>query len=64
MFYDVYSIMRSLDPDTEVENGERVHSFKCRRCTMQWQLGTFRVQLRTIIQNIDEGVGDEMEKPR
>jgi hypothetical protein len=64
VFNDLFHLIDTLDHDFREENGERVHSYKCRRCEIALRLRSLKDQVRRLLRDIDFDVGDPAERER
>ena len=60
--FDLFHLFNFLDHSYREENGERVHSYRCRRCTLRVRLRHFKVKIDQVLRDIDSVIGEPIEK--
>ena len=62
MFTDLFHLIESLEHDFKEENGQKVHSYNCRRCALTARLNGFKAQILVLLRYIEFAIGEPLEK--
>jgi hypothetical protein len=64
VFNDLFNLVNLLDHDYREENGERLHSYACRRSEIALRIKSFNEKIRRLLRDLDFDVGDPVEGKR
>jgi uncharacterized protein YlaI len=64
MFNDLFNLVNLLDHDFREENGERIHSYMCRRCEIALRLRSFKEKIHRLLSDMNFEVGDPVEEKK
>jgi hypothetical protein len=64
MFDDLFHLVRTLEHEYREENGKSVHYYQCLRCALTVRLNQFKRQIRHILRDIDDTIGEPSEKEK
>ena len=64
MFTDLFNLVHSLEHDYREEKGEKVHAYGCRRCALTTRLNGFKVQIVSLLRDIEFAIGEQIEKDK